>query len=136
MGTQKFNGKNFVYMNVELQSAAEFRPLIAVKQLPSLICAVKHQQHVFIPFVFEQFLTLVPIPSSVSEEAYFTSCTLNKGKSHYFLHSFHKHTTIFTTMFLNIMTTVTSSRTAVSLLGSPSVSTALKQGTSKLSDHV
>jgi len=54
-------------MNVKLQSAAEFRPLKAVKRMPSLICAVKHQEHIFTPFVFEQFLTGVPTLLSVNQ---------------------------------------------------------------------
>lgn len=65
-------------MNVELLSAAaqRFRPLKAVKYMPSLFCSVKHQWHIFTP-VFEQFLTGVPTPLSGSEKAYSTRCTLN-----------------------------------------------------------
>lgn len=125
-------------MNLELQSATEFRPLKAVKHMPSLICAVKHQQHVFKPFVFEQVATGVPTYLSFHHDnTYSTRCTMNQVNLTPPPLAF-KNTQPYT-MFSNIIATVILTQTAQShcqsLCQHNLQDTGLKHGTSKLSYH-
>lgn len=47
--------------------------------MPSLICAVKHKQHVFKSFVFDQFLTEVPTHLPVHQLQHFPAiCPMNQ----------------------------------------------------------